>query len=166
MKPELLRVGKIVRGFGIKGEVKVAILTDFPQKRFIKGKTLVFKHDTTQIDVEIKSVRYHQNHVLLSFVGYDDLSSVEKLGWGELFIKSSDLPDDGTIYAYQYYDCQVMDQDGQFRGNVVDVLTHTHHLILRVKTETKEVLIPVVDAFILKRDFDHQILVVRWMEGL
>lgn len=166
MRPELLRVGKIVRGFGIKGEVKVSILTDFPQKRFKTGNILIFKLDTVQKELVLKSVRYHQNHVLLSFEGYDDLSAVEALGLGELFIRTDDLPKDGTIYAYQYYDCQVYDQNGQLRGMVVDVLTQGPQLLLRVKTESRETLIPVVDAFIIKRDFETSTLVVNWMEGL
>lgn len=166
MKPEKVRVGRIVRGFGIKGEVKVFILTDFPQQRFQVGHALIWQKQDQVLDLTISSVRYHQQHALLSFEGYPDLTAVEPLAQGDLWVLTKDLPEDGTRYAYDYVGCEVVTSTGESKGKVIEVISAPAHPILRVKSEGKDILIPLVKAFVT--DFDPQLqkITVNWMEGL
>lgn len=158
-----LRVGTIVGSFGLKGEVKVKASTDFLDLRFSVGQVLLL--NTTQTLLKIRSFRMHKNHVLLAFEDYPDLTSIETLTFGDLMVEANPLPNN-QHYAFEYEGCDVYDQLGQYKGKVLKYETSVRHGLLRCLVEDKEVLIPVVDAFILSKDFDHHKIVVNWMEGL
>jgi len=163
---EKIRVGKILRGFGIKGEVKVQIITDEPEKRFKVKKVLYLKQDDTFSPVTITSVRYHQNNVLLSFADHPDLTSVEGYHGCELFIDRKDIKSKDSVYAFELMNVSVYKEDGTLVGVVSDILDTGAHIVLRIKTDAKDVLIPYVDRFIVRFDQTKNILVIRWMEGL
>lgn len=163
---EKIRVGKILRGFGIKGEVKVQIITDEPEKRFKVKKVLYLKQDETFSPVTITSVRYHQNNVLLSFADHPDLTSVEGYHGCELFVDRKDIKSKDSVYAFELMNVSVYKEDGSLVGVVSDILDTGAHIVLRIKTDAKDVLIPYVDRFIVRFDQTKNILVIRWMEGL
>ncbi len=163
---EKIRVGKILRGFGIKGEVKVQIITDEPEKRFKVKKVLYLKQDETFSPVTITSVRYHQSNVLLSFADHPDLTSVEGYHGCELFIDRKDIKSKDSVYAFELMNVSVYKEDGNLVGVVSDILDTGAHIVLRIKTDAKDVLIPYVDRFIVRFDQTKNILVIRWMEGL
>ena len=163
---EKIRVGKILRGFGIKGEVKVQIITDEPEKRFKVKKVLYLKQDETFSPVTITSVRYHQNNVLLSFADHPDLTSVEGYHGCELFVDRKDIKSKDSVYAFELMNVSVYKEDGTLVGVVSDILDTGAHIVLRIKTDAKDVLIPYVDRFIVRFDQTKNILVIRWMEGL
>ena len=163
---EKIRVGKILRGFGIKGEVKVQIITDEPEKRFKVKKALYLKQDETFSPVTITSVRYHQNNVLLSFADHPDLTSVEGYHGCELFVDRKDIKSKDSVYAFELMNVSVYKEDGSLVGVVSDILDTGAHIVLRIKTDAKDVLIPYVDRFIVRFDQTKNILVIRWMEGL
>ena len=163
---EKIRVGKILRGFGIKGEVKVQIITDEPEKRFKVKKVLYLKQDETFSPVTITSVRYHQSTVLLSFADHPDLTSVEGYHGCELFVDRKDIKSKDSVYAFELMNVSVYKEDGTLVGVVSDILDTGAHIVLRIKTDAKDVLIPYVDRFIVRFDQTKNILVIRWMEGL
>ena len=163
---EKIRVGKILRGFGIKGEVKRQIITDEPEKRFKVKKVLYLKQDDTFSPVTITSVRYHQSNVLLSFADHPDLTSVEGYHGCELFIDRKDIKSKDSVYAFELMNVSVYKEDGTLVGVVSDILDTGAHIVLRIKTDAKDVLIPYVDRFIVRFDQTKNILVIRWMEGL
>lgn len=163
---EKIRVGKILRGFGIKGEVKVQIITDEPELRFKVKKVLYLKQDGAFSSVTITSVRYHQNNVLLSFADHPDLTSVEGYHGCELFIDRKDIKTKDSVYTFELMNVSVYKEDGSLVGIISDILDTGSNIVLRIKTEGKDVLIPYVDRFIVRFDSTKNILVVRWMEGL
>ena len=163
---EKIRVGKILRGFGIKGEVKVQIITDEPEKRFKVKKVLYLKQDETFSPVTITSVRYHQSNVLLSFADHPDLTSVEGYHGCELFVDRKDIKSKDSVYAFELMNVSVYKEDGTLVGVVSDILDTGAHIVLRINTDAKDVLIPYVDRFIVRFDQTKNILVIRWMEGL
>lgn len=142
------------------------IITDEPEQRFKVKKVLYLKQDGTFSPVTIASVRYHQKNVLLSFADHPDLTSVEGYHGCELFIDRKDIKSKDSVYAFELMNVSVYIEDGSLIGVVSDLLDTGAHLVLRVKTEGKDVLIPYVDRFIVRFDQTKNILVIRWMEGL
>ena len=142
------------------------IITDEPEKRFKVKKVLYLKQDETFSPVTITSVRYHQSNVLLSFADHPDLTSVEGYHGCELFVDRKDIKSKDSVYAFELMNVSVYKEDGSLVGVVSDILDTGAHIVLRIKTDAKDVLIPYVDRFIVRFDQTKNILVIRWMEGL
>jgi 16S rRNA processing protein RimM len=158
-----LRIGHIGKGFGLKGELKVRSFSAEPEERFVKGQSVLWQREADERWLTIESVREHQGLFLVKFVGFDDLSAAEALFGGDLYVDAQSLKP--GIYVYQLKECTVIDEQGRVIGPVVDVLDYSQ-LILRVKADNRDVLIPYVEAFIIKTDPVAKTITVRWMEGL
>lgn len=158
-----LRIGHISKGFGLQGELKVRSFSADPFERFAKGLAVFWMRENEQQWLTIATVREHQGSFLIKFNGYDDLTSAQKLFGGDLYMDAETLGP--GIYVYQLRECMVVDEQGSILGPVVEVLDYSQ-LILRVKTSTRDVLIPYVSAFILKTDIATKTITIRWMEGL
>jgi len=156
-------IGEITKGFGLKGEAKVRVFSADPELRFKKKAVLMYENEDVEMELIIDTVRFHQEAVLLRFVGYPDLTSIEPLIRGKLYISSDSLPK--GIYLYQLKECSVYDEQDQLLGPVTEVIENSQ-LILRVKTKERDVLIPYVPVFIKAVDTDQKKITIKWMEGL
>ena len=74
---DLLRVGVITATHGIRGEVKVFPTTDDPQ-RFKKLKQCVIEGRRENIELEVQSVKFFKQYVIIKFKGYDSINDIEQ----------------------------------------------------------------------------------------
>jgi len=163
---EQIRVGKIVNTFGIKGELKVQIITDFPEERFIKDQHFFVWKEDKKIDLVLKNCRYHQNHALLLFYDYEDINLSETFKGCDLYIDKEDIePLEDGFYAFDLIGMKVYHDQTEI-GIVKSVDQYPAHSNLRVDTGSKTVLIPFVDAFIDSVDEEKGIIQINVIEGL
>ena len=102
---DLLKVGVITSTHGIRGEVKVFPTTD-DAKRFKKLKNVILDNGKEKIDMEIASVKFFKNMVILKFKGIDDINDVEKY-----YLATRTLTSDNSIY-------QVLEDGKIYIGNL------------------------------------------------
>ena len=74
---DLLEIGQIVNSYGVKGFFKVVPFTD-NIKRFDDLKKIYIERNKKLEEVEVESVLYHKNLVLLKIKGIDDINDTEK----------------------------------------------------------------------------------------
>ena len=72
------QVGIISSAHGIKGEAKVYPTTDDPA-RFKKLKKVLLDTGGEEKEVEIESVKFFKQFVILKFKGIDDRNEIERL---------------------------------------------------------------------------------------
>ena len=82
---DLLRVGVITSTHGIRGEVKVFPTTDDPQ-RFKKLKKCIVCLRRENIDLEVASVKFFKQYVILKFKGYDSINDIEQFVKSDLMV--------------------------------------------------------------------------------
>lgn len=157
-------IGKIVRAFGIKGEVKVALLTDIPEERFAVGQTLIVDIHSDQKEVIVETFRMHQKHALVKFKGLDSINDVTELVSGTISIEINP-EDEERVALFDLIGCTVV-EDTITIGTVVEVLDMPAHPILKIETTTKMVMIPLVDAFVLNIDKHQKVITIQSIEGL
>ena len=80
-----LQVGIITATHGLKGEVKVYPTTDDPG-RFRRLKKVILDNGKVSVDLEIESVKYFKQFVILKFKGLDDIEQVEKYRKASLYV--------------------------------------------------------------------------------
>ena len=150
-QPDSLIIGQIVGPFGIKGEVKVNIMTEFPD-RFNKLEAVILappdqgsggERATTQHSAlstqhsyrfrppkepavfEIESVRAHKGQALVKLAGVDDLNSAETLRgyWVTIPIEQARKLRRGSYYLYQIEGLEVYTTGGELVGKIDEVLS-------------------------------------------
>ena len=85
---QLLRVGVITTTHGVRGEVKVFPTTDDPQ-RFKKLKKVILDTGKEQLDLEVQSVKFFKNLVILKFKEFDNINDVEKYKNADYWLRES-----------------------------------------------------------------------------
>ncbi len=143
MTDKFITIGKIVAPHGVRGEVRVVPLTDFPE-RFRQMKTVLASNGK---ELVIEQVRYHKQFVLLKFQGFDNATAVEALRNLLLQIERQDLvklPAD-HFYIFDIIGLKVFDNDGEYLGVVTDVLkTGSNDVYIAEREGKPPLLIPAL----------------------
>lgn len=165
----LLECAKIVTTHGIRGEVKIQIITD-NLERFNKGSQLYV--GTSLYTKEIKerividNFRPFKDMGLLSFNGITNINDVLQYVGKTIFVDTDEVDPEG-IYYDDLIGCDVYDGD-EFVGPVTDIMEVPQGAILiidNIKKE-KESLVPYVDEFIVSVDIDEKKIIIKSIEGL
>lgn len=163
---EYLQVGKIINTFGIKGELKIDSMTDFPKERFRKDNELYIFFENRYQKVVSGGFREYKGFILFKIRDCNDINLVEKYKGSDIFVDRSSIHklDEGQFYFFQLKQCDVY-ADDRYIGKVSDV-EEGYQTIIRIKTEEKEILIPYVKAFIKNVDMDSKRIDINLIEGL
>ena len=164
---EYVTIGKILNTFGIKGELKVDVYTDFLEDRFRKGSTVYISED--YLPFEVASYREHKGFLLLQLKDNEDINLVEKYK-GMFIYKSRD--DIKPLKEGEYYFSDLKDLDiyidDKKTGRVIRVEAGLKNNNLRVlkDEDQKEYLIPFIPVFIRNVDLEKKRIDINWIEGL
>lgn len=165
---DLLKVGVITSTHGIRGEVKVFPTTD-DAKRFKKLKNVILDNGKEKIDMEIASVRFFKNMVILKFKGIDDINDVEKYKKAELYVTRENavpLKKDEYFIA-DLIGVEVTSDEGEALGVIDDVLqTGANDVYVIKKAGCQDLLVPAIKACIKEVDIENQKMIVHLLAGL
>lgn len=177
--PSNVIVGIISGVVGLRGEVRVQPLTDFPE-RFTTTKELYAHHPSKgSILLHPLHARFTAKGITIKFC--ELTSSEESKEWvgAELSINKSELHvlEEGRYYVFQILGMMVYSDDGLFLGEVCDVLSPGANDVyvvslspqakqLAVDSDGEKLLLPVIDEVILNTDLNLGRITVRLMDGL
>ncbi|MEG1992412.1 MAG: ribosome maturation factor RimM [Acetivibrio sp.] len=165
---DFLRVGVISSTHGIHGEVKVFSTTD-DNTRFKQLKEVFLDTGKEHILLEITSVRFFKQMVILKFKGYDDINEIEKYKGKDLLItRENAVPlDENEYFICDIINAEVESQEGTKIGVLTEVLTTSANDVYVVTTTNgKEILLPVIDECVKKIDTENKKVIVHIMDGL
>ncbi len=161
-----LVVGEVLKPWGFRGEVKIKILTDYPN-RLVKHKTLYLGPQARAFQVE--RARLHSGYALLKFIGYDTDTSVAKLR-GEIVqipVEEAAKLKRGQYYHHEIIGLNVVTQAGAPLGVVAEILETGANDVYLVRTaQDKEILIPAIKSVIKKINLDTKTMTVELLPGL
>ena len=165
-----LEVGKIVNTHGIRGEVRVQSATDSPAERYAKGSELFVELSNNEyVPVVVNSHRVHKTFDLLTFEGYPNMNDVLQFKTKLLMVDEKSLPEleDNEYYANKLIGSKVMDESGQFIGELTDILFLPANDVWVVKRQgLKDLLLPNIESVIRNVNIDEQEITVHVLEGL
>ena len=162
---EFIKIGKIINTFGIKGELKLDVYTDFIDERFKKDTTVYVGED--KIAFVMKNFKIHKDYLLIQFKDNEDINLVEK--YKNMYVyKSKD--DIKPLKEGEYYFSDLINLDvyvnEELIGKVIKVESGIRSNYLRINTNDQEKLVPFLPAFIEKVDLQNKKIVVKKIEGL
>jgi 16S rRNA processing protein RimM len=163
--PRYLVIGRVARPWGIRGEVKVEIMTDFPDRFSLLRKVHL---GPEAVPFALEGFRLHKGAALLKLEGFHDRASVEKLR-GQLVqipIEEAVPLEENEYYEHQIVGLAVWTAGGEYLGTVDEVISTGSNDVYVVRGEGPEILIPAIEDVVLEINLAQERLVVELMEGL
>ena len=163
-----LQVGVITQTHGIRGEVKVFPTTD-DVNRFKKLKEVMLDTGKERLTMEIESVKFFKQYVILKFRGYDSINDIEKYKRAKLLVtrdKAVKLKKDEYFIA-DLLDLSVVSDEGEELGQISDVLqTGANDVYVISKEGEPDLLVPAIKECIKQVDIEQGIMTIHLMPGL
>jgi 16S rRNA processing protein RimM len=161
-------IGRIVKPHGLKGEVVVEALTDFPE-RFSEGLRILLSGGAREArEARIVAVRQHLGRVLLTFEGISDVSTAETLRNVELSVGAADVAPRpaGFVYHWEIEGAFVEDVEGRPLGRVVALEDAAGRPLLVVETARGTRDVPFSSPIVVSVDVAAKRVVLAPPEGL
>ena len=165
-EPVFVVIGKFRKPHGIRGEVRMTVLTDFPDLIEIGQKVYVGQNYQAY---KIKSLRWHGGDLLVSLEDMLDRTAVEIFRNIMIYMKSEDMPapPEGEYYLHQLVGIDVVTDQGKNLGRLKEViLTGANDVYLVGSPEEKEILLPAIEEVILEINLEDRIMLVHIIPGL
>ena len=163
MKQAYIEAGRITSTHGVHGEVKIEVWLDTPEdlkhyrRIFIDGQ-----------EKKLLSVRQQNRFVIVKLHQIDDINAAQPLKGKTVFIAREDAPlPPGGYFLQDLLDAKVVLEDGSPVGVLTEILERpANNVYIVTDPDGKEILIPVVPAFIIRADAENGIVTVRLLEGM
>jgi 16S rRNA processing protein RimM len=168
MEDPLLRVGRVVKTQGIKGEVRVSS----PGREALaqsRGKVVILEGPGgKKRELTVEYSRPLKNLTVLAFREIKNIEEAQKLIGGDLYVdrtKLDPLPPD-EFYWYQLQGLRVQTEEGRFLGTLEEVFPTGSNDVFVVRKEGEEILIPATEEVVARVNLEDRIMVIRPLEGL
>ncbi|HJA05650.1 MAG TPA: ribosome maturation factor RimM [Candidatus Mediterraneibacter pullicola] len=164
---QFLQVGVISSTHGIRGEVKVFPTTD-DAARFKKLKKVLLDTGKEQLELEVQSVKFFKQFVIVKFKGIDNINDIEIYKGKSLLVPREDAVALGKdeYYIADLIGMEVFTEEGRL-GVLKDVMeTGANEVYIIDSDRHGEVLIPAIKQCILDVDIEGRKMKIHLMDGL
>lgn len=160
-------IGQIIGAHGIRGEVKVSLLTDYPE-RFRPGSDVFLGAGDRVMAAVIETARPHRGVQLVKLSIVPDRTAAEALQGAYLLIAEKQAMPLGEHenYVHDLIGLSVETATGEVLGRLVEVLFTGANDVYVVEGGGKELLIPALREVVVQVDVPAGKMVVVLPEGL
>ena len=155
--PKRAAVGRIAGAFGLRGQLKVELISNFPA-RFDKGNTLFIDN----VAYKIQESQIHKGRPLIKLSGIDHISVAETFQWKILEAEGGPELAEDEYLLKDLIGLKVVTVEGEELGVVDDIEDYPAHEVVRVG----EIRIPLIDHFVTDIDLDKEIMTVKLIYGM
>lgn len=165
---DLLQVGVITTTHGIRGEVKVFPTTD-EVNRFKKLKHVILNDGKEQLELEISSVKFFKNLVILKFKGIDNINDIEKYKKAGLYVtRENAIPlKENEYFIADLIGLSAVSDEGEVLGTISDVLqTGANDVYVIGQEGQPDLLVPAIKDCIKEVDLEGKTMMIHLLPGL
>lgn len=165
---DMLQVGVITQTHGVRGEVKVFPTTDYVN-RFKKLKQVILDTGKETMPLEIQSVKFFKQFVILKFKGIDNINDIEKYKRCSLYVTREHAValEEDEYFIADIIGMEVCTEDGNIFGTLKDVIeTGANDVYVIENAEHGEVLVPAIKECIRSVDIEKGQMMIHLMDGL
>src|SRR5262245_28118893 len=163
---ELVTIGRVVKPQGRRGEVAVEPFSDDPERFPALRRVFVPTPEGGARAVNVTGCWPHKGRFVLKLDGVDSIDYAERYRGVDLRIGEDELAPlpAGSYYHHQLKGLDVVDVDGRVVGRVHDLLETGAAVVLVIRGEQGETLIPLAESFVQSVDVAGGRMVVRLPE--
>ncbi len=170
MRTDYLIIGKVLRPFGVHGEIKVLPITD-RLDRFRDLEFIFLRRDRSFLKFDVEAVRLMSGYAQLKLKGYDERNDVDALRGKFLYIDRENAVkiEEDSYYYYDILGCSVITLEGKLLGRVFDIQnagSNDVYFVRSQNSENGEFLIPAISDVVKEIDIAKKEIVIRMVDGL
>lgn len=165
-EPEFLVIGKLRAPHGLRGEVLMDVLTDFPER--LKPGVEVYVGEEHR-PVRIRSRRDALKGMLIGFQDCDTPEAAGEFRNKYVYTATANIPDlpEGEYYYHQLLGLNVVSDDGRDLGQLVEIMDTSANNVYLVRREgAPDLLLPAIDEVVLNIDLEQRQITVHLLPGI
>jgi 16S rRNA processing protein RimM len=167
-KEDCFYLGKVVSKFSFKGEVLVKLDTDAPSL-YKNLESVYIAVSNNLVPFFITKCYLHKSELLrIKLEDIDSEEDADSLMKAELYLPLSFLPKlkGNQFYFHEVIDFKVVDANFGEVGRITGVNDTTSQALFEINRNGTQVLIPIIDNFIIEVDRENKLITVDVPEGL
>jgi 16S rRNA processing protein RimM len=155
-----LAVGTLRRTHGIRGDILLDVMTDFPER--LKPNTTIYLGELKQ-PLKIIRCRPINEGLILGFEGIINAEQASKFRPQVVYVKAEDRPTlpEGEYYHHQIIGLKVIDESGVDLGTITEIIetgANDVYVVTNDNRPVREILIPALKHVLLDINLESQIM--------
>ncbi len=167
-KEECFYLGKIAKKFSFKGEVLIYLDTDEPEE-YQNMESIFVELNKNLVPYFIENSSIHKNDFLrVQFEDVKNEQEAEYLIGSEVYLPLSMLPklEGNKFYYHEVIGFEIEDKTLGVFGKIVSVNDTAAQPLFEVLNGNVEMLIPMIDQFLITIDRENKIVLMDLPDGL
>ena len=167
-KEDCFYLGKIAKKFSFKGEVLIYLDTDEPEL-YENMESVFVEFNNNLVPFFIENSSLHKNDFLrVRFEDVNNEEEADRLLGAAIYLPLKMLPKltGNKFYFHEVIGFEIEDQRLGVFGKIVAVNDSTAQPLFEVLNGEVEILVPMIDHFLVKIDRDNKKVVMDLPEGL
>lgn len=166
-KEDCYELGFISKTKGLDGELFIQLDVDDPED-YQELESVFVEIKQNLVPYFIEYIDFQDKKVVVRFEDIDSLEDAHTLVGCKLFLPLDNLPplEDGQFYYHEVINFQIVDQTLGKLGIITNIYETGNQDLIAMLYQGREILIPLVDEFVLKINREEKILEVNLPEGL
>ena len=167
-KEDCFCLGKIAKKFSFKGEVLIYLDTDEPEL-YENMESVFVEFNNNLVPFFIENSSFHKNDFLrVKFEDVDDEAEADSIMGCEIYLTINMLPklEGNKFYFHEVIGFEIEDKRVGVFGKIVSINDSTAQPLFEVINGNVEILIPMIDQFLVKIDRENKKVIMDLPEGL
>ena len=167
-KEDCFYLGKIAKKFSFKGEVLVYLDTDEPEL-YENMESVFVEFNKNLVPFFIENSSLHKNDFLrVQFEDVDTEEEADSILNCDVYLPLSMLPklEGNKFYFHEVIGFEIEDKRLCVFGKIVSINDSSAQPLFEVVNGTVEILVPMIDQFLVKIDRENKKVVMDLPEGL
>ncbi|MBE2247112.1 MAG: 16S rRNA processing protein RimM [Candidatus Competibacteraceae bacterium] len=161
-------VGYIKRPHGQSGEVEMVLDVD-NLSAYLKKKTFLLDINKQLVPFEASFIRSKGNDLIVKFLNVSSAAQSHLITGSSVYLPLSELPPlkgKKKFYFHEIIGFSVIDRQKGELGKVKEVMDHLKQPVMVIISGTHEILIPIIDEFLVEVNREKKEVWVEAPEGL
>lgn len=167
-KEDCFYLGKIAKKFSFKGEVLIYLDTDEPEL-YEDMESVFVEFNKNLVPFFIENSNLHKGDFLrVKFEDVDTEEDADEIMGSEIYLPLNMLPKltGNKFYFHEVIGFEIEDQRLGVFGKIVSINDTSAQPLFEVINGTVEILVPMIDQFLVKIDRENKKVIMNLPEGL
>jgi 16S rRNA processing protein RimM len=165
-KESCFHLGKITKTHGLKGEVQIWLDVDKPEA-YAKLKSLYLEIKGELVSYDIQQIQIRGKKSILKLKVFNKIEEAEPIIGSEIYLPLEKLPKlNGKAFYYHDVIGYTLKNNGEAIAPIKAIYESTGQDLFACDIDEAEILIPIVDDFIVEIDHQNKSIDLSLPDGL